>query len=74
MTEIRRKAGEFFLEAAVILYDDLARRAAEEGAEEALVQRRISSARRLVELIDLHGSGRWEAQRQRLCGTASRQQ
>jgi len=63
MTEFRRKAGQFFLETAVILYDDLARRAGQENAEKKLVQRQVSSARRLDELIDLHGDGQWEAHR-----------
>jgi hypothetical protein len=66
MTESRRKAGQFFLETAVILYDDLARRAGHENAAKELVQRQVSSARRLDELIDLHGYGQWEAQRRSL--------
>ena len=66
MTEFRRKAGQFFLETAVILYDDLARRAGQENAEKKLVQRQVSSARRLDELIDRHGDGHWEAQRRSL--------
>ena len=61
-------AGQFFLESAIILYDDLARRAAYAGAEEGLVERRASSAKRLIDLIDRHGDHRWKAQRERLCG------
>lgn len=66
MTELQRKAGQFFIETAVILYDDLARRAGQESAKKELVQRRVSSAQRLDELIDQHGDGQWEAQRRRL--------
>jgi len=61
-------AGQFFLESATILYDDLARRAVSDDAEEALVQRRASAAKRLIDLIDRHGDQRWEAHRERLCG------
>ena len=66
MTEFQRKAGQFFIETAVILFDDLARRAGQENAEKELVQRQVSSARRLNELIDHHGDGQWEAQRRSL--------
>ena len=66
MTQYRRKAGQFFLETAFILYDDLDRRATQENAAEDLVQLQVSSARRLDELIDRHGYGQWEAERQRL--------
>ena len=66
MPSFERQAGQFFLASAVILYDDLARRAACVGADEALEQRRTSAARRLIDLIDRHGDQHWNSQRKRL--------
>ena len=68
MPTFEQIAGQFFLESAAILYDDLARRAACDDAEEALVQRRALAAKRLIDLIDRHGDQRWETHRESLCG------
>jgi hypothetical protein len=59
-------AGQFFLESATILYDDLARRAECDGADPALMDRQVSAAWRLVDLIDCHGDQHWDQQRKRL--------
>jgi len=72
MSSIDRRAGQFFLEVATLLYDDLARRAECDGANEALVRRQASAARRLVNLIDRHGDEHWKEQKGRLCSEVGR--
>lgn len=69
---MEQRAGQFFLEAAALLYDDLARRASEDGAAPALRRRRIDSAQRLVELIDRYGDERWDADRARFRADVTR--
>ena len=63
---LERRAGHFFIEAAIVLYDDLARRAGAPGAEASLIRRKIESALRLIKLINDYGDQSWDEELKRL--------